>query len=426
MRRLCFTQPRMEHVVLYCSLSYWNDEDGWLVGPVLFPRECSPRLDLCLKIVEHRVPEIRSFKMENTITSCGNCGGELSAVMRFCPSCGKSVRARSSRYYFMSLGITGVVFGTAFGLRALVKGDRKMPVATRGNATVAHVEKQSDDPQLVAMRKEVETSPEDLSKLRVFAGMLGDKLRSNPTASPELVFEAIDTLGKILKAQPNDPGALVMMADVSFDQKAFTKALDFYERYLKIDGEDLGARSRYASTLTFLGRYDDSIKELNRVLAKDPKNFPAMAYLSITYAQRGDLSKAKELGATALTFAPSEDARARFSAFVSSLDQPGSGVSSASPESPRKESGLDGFVSAVRANPVAGPKFVRAEQGDAGSIKLIFKDFPMSQMPPFAKEKFFSGLKAAAERNNLADIRLVSFIDAQSGGEMDRLEIGTK
>jgi len=326
----------------------------------------------------------------------------------------------------MALGVTGVVFGTTFGLRALIKGDRTMPVATRGNTPAAHVEKQSDDPQLVAMRKEVDASPEDLTKLRVFAGMLGDKLRSNPTASPELVFEAIDTLGKILKAQPNDPGALVMMADVSFDQKAFTKALDFYERYLKIDGEDLGARSRYASTLTFLGRYDDSIKELNRVLAKDPKNFPAMAYLSITYAQRGDLSKAKELGATALTFAPSEDARARFSAFVSSLDQPGSGVSSASPESPRKESGLDGFVSAVRANPVAGPKFVRAEQGDAGSIKLIFKDFPMSQMPPFAKEKFFSGLKAAAERNNLADIRLVSFIDAQSGGEMDRLEIGTK
>lgn len=364
--------------------------------------------------------------MENTITACGNCGGSLSGSMRFCPACGKRVSARSTRYYVMALGVTGLVFGTAFGLRALVKGDRKMPTPARGGTAVAHIEKQSDDPQLVAMRKEVEASPEDLSKLRVFAGMLGDKLRSNPSAPPELVFEAIDTLGKILKAQPNDPGALVMMADVSFDQKAFTKALDFYERYLKIDGDDLGARSRYASTLTFLGRYDDSIKELNKVLSKDPKNFPAMAYLSITYAQSGNIPRAKELGATALSFAPSDDARARFSAFVSSLDQANAGGSSSSNQPRKAESGVDGFVNAVRANPVAGPKFVKAESDDEGALKLVFNNFPMAQMPPFAKEKFFSGLKSAAERNNLADVRFLSFIDAQSGQEMERLELSKK
>jgi hypothetical protein len=364
--------------------------------------------------------------MENTITLCGNCGGNISAAMRFCPACGKRVSARSSRYYVMALGVTGVVFGTAFGLRALVKGDRTMPAPARGGASVAHVEKQLEDPQLSAMRKEVEASPEDLSKLRIFAGMLGDKLRSNPSAPPELVFEAIDTLGKILKAQPNDPGALVMMADVSFDQKAFTKALDFYERYLKLESEDLGARSRYASTLTFLGRYDDSIKELNTVLTKDPKNFPAMAYLSITYAQSGNIPRAKELGATALTFAPSDDARARFSAFVSSLDQVKGDGASPSQEAPKAESGIDGFVSMVRANPVAGPKFVKAEQGDAGTLKLVFNNFPMAQMPPFAKEKFFSGLKSAVERNSLVDVRSLSFIDAQSGQEMERLDITKK
>ncbi len=325
-----------------------------------------------------------------------------------------------------ALGVTAVVFGASFGLRALVKGDRVMPAPARGNTVVAQNETQREDPQLVAMRKEVEASPEDLSKLRVFAGMLGDKLRSNPSAPPELVFEAIDTLGKILKAQPNDPGALVMMADVSFDQKAFTKALDFYERYLKIDGDDLGARSRYASTLTFLGRYDDSIKELGRVLAKDPKNFPAMAYLSITYAQRGDLSKAKELAVSALSFAPSDDARARFSAFVASLDQTAPGAPSGSTESGKPESGIDGFVGVVRANPVAGPKFVRADQDQPGLLKLVFNNFPMAQMPPFAKEKFFSGLKSAAAKNGLADVKALLFIDAQTGQEMERLDLSKK
>jgi tetratricopeptide (TPR) repeat protein len=346
--------------------------------------------------------------------------------MKFCPECGKRTVARSSRYYFVALGSTALIFGTTFALRELVKGDRAMPAAARTGMAVARMERQSEDPQLVAMRKESESSPEDLSKLRVFAGMLGDKLRSNPSAPPELVFEAIDTLGKILKAQPNDPGALVMMADISFDQKAFTKALDFYERYLKLEEQDLGARSRYASTLTFLGRYDDSIKELNKVLAKDPKNFPAMAYLSITYAQSGNITKAKEFGATALTFAPSDDARARFSAFVSSLDQASGSDANSTQQSPRADSGIDGFVSVVRTNPVAGPKFLKAERAEAGVLKLVFNNFPMAQMPPFAKDKFFSGLKSAAERNGLADVRSLSFIDAQSGQEMERLEVSKK
>jgi tetratricopeptide (TPR) repeat protein len=285
----------------------------------------------------------------------------------------------------------------------------------------------SDDPKIIAMRKEVDKSPEDLGKLRIYAGMLGDKLRANPSAPPALVFEAIDVLGKILKAEPNDPGALVMMADISFDQRAFTKALDFYERYLKIDPTDLGARSRYASTLTFLGRYSDSIGELNSVLQQDPKNFPAMAYLAITYAQSGDVPKAKELGNTALQLAPSDEARARFSAFVDSLDsaEKEGGVATTTPQQNRVAagSGIDGFIASIKANPVAGPKFFRYELGGDGVLKLVFRSFPMSQMPPFAKEKFFGGLKAAATQNGLEKISRVSFIDEATGAEMESLSL---
>jgi len=284
----------------------------------------------------------------------------------------------------------------------------------------------SDEPKLLAMQKEVEKSPDDLSKLKVYAGMLGDKLRANPAAPPALVFEAIDVLGKILKAEPNDPGALVMMADVSFDQRAFTKALDFYERYLKIDPTDLGARSRYASTLTFLGRYNDSIGELNSVLKQDPKNFPAMAYLAITYAQSGDVPKAKQMGSTALQLAPSEEARARFSAFVSSLDsveKDEGPVTTAQVASGSTGAGIDGFIASIKANPVAGPKFVRYEAGDSGVLKLVFRSFPMSQMPPFAKEKFFGGIKTAAKQNGLENISRVSFIDEATSSEMESVSL---
>jgi tetratricopeptide (TPR) repeat protein len=281
------------------------------------------------------------------------------------------------------------------------------------------------------MRKALEASPEDLSKMKVYAGMLGDKLRSNPGAPPALVFEAIDVLGRILQREPNDPAALVMMADVSFDQRAFTKALDFYERYLKIEGGDLGARSRYASTLTFLGRYDESIRELRSVLDVEPKNFPALAYLAITYAQKGEVGTAKKIGNDALLAAPSDDARARFSSFVASLDETTSGETAnrASRQEPPlaigkpTQSGLDGLVAALKANPIAGPKFVTSEAISGGKLRLLYRDFPMSQMPPFAKDKFVGGVKSALSQNGLTDVKELLFVDAGSGTVMESVVV---
>jgi hypothetical protein len=361
-------------------------------------------------------------------TACGKCGATVSEQMRFCSGCGRRLAARSKRYLPTVVGITAILFLTAFGLQYTVRGSRVMPIAHRGGSMTngqatqgVGAPKSAESPQLAAMRTKVQQSPDDLTALKVFAGMLGDSLRSNPSASPELVFEAIDVFGKILQKEPNDPTALVMMADVSFDQRAFTKALDFYERYLKIDPDDLGARSRYASTLTFLGRYEDSIRELNSVLKKEPSNFPAMAYLAITYAQKGDISTAKKIGGNALQVAPSEDARARFSSFVASLDGAAAENSAASTQT--ASTGLSGLERSLRSNPVAGPKFVRADRGSAGSVTLVYRDFPMSQMPPFAKEKFISGVKAALQENKLSDVSQVVFTDAASGAQLESISI---
>jgi len=377
--------------------------------------------------------------MEKAITACGKCGGSLGAAMQFCPACGKRISVgRSSSWYAAVATATLGLFALTFGLQTIVRGNRVPPKVTQGSEEQGNsIAQEVNDPQIVAMRKELEKSPEDLTKLRIFAGILGDKLRNNPSAAPALVFEAIDVFGRILRQEPQDPTALVMMADVSFDQRAFTKALDFYERYLKIEGDDLGARARYASTLTFLGRYDQSISELNTVLKADPRNFPAMAYLAITYAQRGDVPKAKEVGSTALSLAPSDEARARFSAFVSSLQaSEGAPVASDSPQRgvtagvsqalDGAAGGITGFIAAIKQNPVAGPKFIRHEQAQDGTLQLVFRSFPMNQMPPFAKEKFFGSLRTAAKNNHLTEINKLIFIDEQTSSEMESVSLSEK
>lgn len=371
------------------------------------------------------------------ITACGNCGGAINDQMRFCSKCGRRLLARRGGYlkYSVSLGV--VLFGIAYGLQMIGRDGRQAPAAHPEGGRGAQKSSESvaagtaQSAELAAMRRQVEAAPEDLNKLKAFAGALGDALRQNPNASSELVFEAIDVFSRILQREPNDPAALVMMADVSFDQKAFTKALDFYERYLAVDPKDLGARARYASTLTFLGRYDNSIAELGKVLESDPQNFPAMAYLAITYAQKGEHSKAKAVGSDALKLAPSEDARARFASFVSSLDvaekdSPQVAKEENATENTAVATGINGFIQSIKANPIAGPKLSSYAYAPTGTITLKFSNFPMSQMPPFAKEKFISGLKQSLANSGLKDVKELAFIDAETGEVMDRVGVSLK
>jgi tetratricopeptide (TPR) repeat protein len=359
--------------------------------------------------------------------------------MKFCPQCGADLSARARARALRSLtprhyGLIGsaalALFGLSIGLQEYIhwkRGDQK-PTQEFQREEQPAAEDVTDDPQLNELRQQVAAAPGDVEKLRALAAYLGDKLRNRPDAPPPLVFEAIDTLSQILKSVPDDPDALLMMADVSFDQRAFQKAIEFYERYLKLSPDDLGARSRYASTLTFIGRYDDSVKELNTVLQRDPKNFPAMAYLAITYAQQGNTAKAKELATTALTLAPSDEARARFSSFVTSLDSAkASGPATNEPASSAAEApaqtGVAAIVAAVQRNPVAGPKFIRYDDKAQGELRLYFQNFPMQQMPPFAKEKFFSGIRDKVKQAGVPDLKRIVFLDADNGTVLDTLDI---
>ena len=85
--------------------------------------------------------------------------------------------------------------------------------------------------------------------------------------------------------------------------------------------------------------------------------------------------------------------------------------------------GSQGFITALRANPVAGPKFVRLSEVDSSTITLFFKEFPMNKMPPFAKQKFFQGLKRALAENGLDSVKKIEFVDVDSGQGLDVFDV---
>jgi tetratricopeptide (TPR) repeat protein len=169
--------------------------------------------------------------------------------------------------------------------------------------------------------------------------------------------------------------------------------------------------------LTFLGRFDDSVKELKSIIDKDPKSFHAHAYLSIALAEKGDKEGAKIYGEKAVALAPNEEAATRLREFLASILEKAGGKDQDKGEA--KGAAIDDFYASLKANPVAGSHFVRGEIKDKTLI-LYFKDFPMKQMPPFAREKFLATIKSSL---GASPITVIKFLDSDSGEELDNAKI---
>lgn len=100
---------------------------------------------------------------------------------------------------------------------------------------------------------------------------------------PALVKAMDDIVQYRLRVEkdPNDIEALAALGNANLALKRFDHAKDWYDRALKVDPNRTQTRMDLAIALRFLGKPDDAIKELNRVLTKDPKNAAALYNLGV-------------------------------------------------------------------------------------------------------------------------------------------------
>lgn len=84
-----------------------------------------------------------------------------------------------------------------------------------------------------------------------------------------------------VEKDPKDVEAMAALGNANLALKRFDHAKEWYDRALKIDPSRTQTRMDLAIALRFLGKPDDAISELNRVLAKDPKNAGALYNLGV-------------------------------------------------------------------------------------------------------------------------------------------------
>jgi tetratricopeptide (TPR) repeat protein len=267
---------------------------------------------------------------------------------------------------------TTVLFGSAFGLAAIHGGTPP---------TQVHAASMSQNGGILIekLREATSAAPDDLASWKALANALGEELKKADFESPDLSLEMVDVLSNVLRLEPNDPQALITLANLAFNQRAFTKSAELYQRYLQTQPSDLLARASLGSSYTFLKKFDDAERELLAVLKSDPRQFQGLAYISILYAEKGDKVRAIEFGGRAVDAAPVEEARVRFTVFLDKLK----GISE-EPKAPATQK--VSFDDYVRNHPILGPKLV-ALKAD-GQLHIIeLKNFPIAAMPPMAKDK---------------------------------------
>jgi len=284
----------------------------------------------------------------------------------------------------------------------------------------------SFDQGLIDLAKAAENAPKDAAIWKQFAQALAQKVYSETGGNNQgTVIELIDALRHILDLQPNDPETLLSMANINYNFQVFDKAAEYFDAYLKINKDDHLSRSTFGSALSFLGRFDDAEKELLYVLAKDPAYFLARANLAIAYGLSGDKDAAQKAAKEAVLYAKDEETKTRFNSFLAEILNPKPIETREASAIPQKagDPKLSGIESDIRANSVAGPKFVYAKIKTVDTLELNFANFPMKAMPPFAKEKFFNTIKESVLKSGLPEIKSVIFVDHGTNEIMETLKI---
>jgi tetratricopeptide (TPR) repeat protein len=289
--------------------------------------------------------------------------------------------------------------------------------------------------------------------------------------------KAEDAYGHVLKLDPDNLDALRGIGDIDYDKQHYDEAVAAYEHYLKKKPDDPEVRTDLGTMYLYTGNADQAVVQYKKAITAKPGFFQAYYNMGIAYAQENKPEDAAVTLKQAIALAPDDTARTQVKDLLAKLTgapaasasmqaasaatpstkkisaAPAASVAAkstaaskstaaagspeasaaiaakgqASPAAASTTSSEDDFHDAVetmvRGLPIAGPKVTTVEWPDKLKAKVFMDSFPMDQMPPFAKAKFLSDLKAgidsAKKDNNISSPVEVNIVDGASGNVME-------
>lgn len=234
-------------------------------------------------------------------------------------------------------------------------------------------------PELSAMEKRLESDPQNID----LKFELADKLRAQGTPENGMLMKALQLYSQILETRAEDARALLGLAEISFENGVIDKARGFYERYVVQHPEDLKASTDLGLAQLQMGDGAAAVNTLQGILKRDAKFFPAKLALALAFEVQGNKKQAQTTGEEALKLAPDDNAKNIVQQFLARLSQPTTTPQQAS----QTVSPASVLTDAVREHQIIGPKVRKIAWVGANEAHVTLGDFPVAQMPAFAKER---------------------------------------
>ncbi len=239
--------------------------------------------------------------------------------------------------------------------------------------------------------------------------------------------KAEDAYAHVLKLQPDNLDALRGIGDIDYDHQNYDQAIAAYEHFLKLKPDDPEVRTDLGTMYLYTGNADQAIVQYRKVTSEKPNFFQAYYNMGIAYAQENKPGDAASSLQTALKLAPDDNTKSQVRELLAKLSGApaaapgGAGAAVASSSSP--PGSFHGAIEQmVRGLPIAGPKVGSVQWASDTRARVMFDNFPMDQMPPFAKDKFMSDLKAgidsAKKSHNVSAPVEVDLVDGTTGNVM--------
>jgi tetratricopeptide (TPR) repeat protein len=118
--------------------------------------------------------------------------------------------------------------------------------------------------------------------------------------------KARDLLQHLLRMNPANHEARVLLADTLFDDRSFTEAAAVYKEYLQARPNNSTAAMRRGVALLGIQNVDEALTEFGRAATSDPRNARAQWYLTILLLSRREVAAAEEHAIKFVALAPDD------------------------------------------------------------------------------------------------------------------------
>jgi tetratricopeptide (TPR) repeat protein len=252
---------------------------------------------------------------------------------------------------------------------------------------------------------------------------------------PSYYEAALNSYGHLQEIEPGNADALRGLANVRYDKQQYVSARPYFEQYLELRPDDHAAQTDLATVRMHLGEVDEAIAGYREIIAANPTFVQAHYNLGVALHRTGDDQGAIDAFRHAKEITTDDSVRARIDVIMGQLG----GVQQNMPATAGAARGTAPAVASATRTPfqesvetfftthqIVGPKLVAVEWAAPTDATVKVRDFPMTAMPPFAREKFTSRVRAALgeakEAGGVSGAVSVAITDDATGTVMETVQ----